>query len=398
MLCMWRIERARKLLSGIHFDAKGRKFSTQGKQRVKKQVKGKDGKTFMQTFWVKGVPDAEERKSTTTKKKKVISSEDIKRAAKDRLLHPDRFGEIIAARDFFDGDKPLSGRQKKMVRDMFDRNYDEEKVKNIMALYPSVTEEEAIGLAVYVGNRYREVNTVLRGKIGINNVRKKDGEYEELVSVVDTDTRYLVGGIWVKSNEPQDLHPSDFDGSEVDYYNCAAKLARDCLKKMDLLSPESLRRDLKSRHELSHLDPEFADSWMVTRGRNGEIRVLGDKRDPRIGKLRRYISIDEDKIQKMFKEGSVFEEHGFMSTSIPLESHSTYLYPFSRKSNVEMLIDWKKDNSSGKFVDHIKSRGSQLQAEVLFPPGVKFIVESLEKKNIGNETHERVYLVQLREL
>jgi hypothetical protein len=51
---MWRIERARKLLSGIHFDAKGRKFSTQGKQRVKKQVKGKDGKTFMQTFWVKG--------------------------------------------------------------------------------------------------------------------------------------------------------------------------------------------------------------------------------------------------------------------------------------------------------------------------------------------------------
>jgi hypothetical protein len=75
---MWRIERARKLLSGIHFDAKGRKFSTQGKQRVKKQVKGKDGKTFMQTFWVKGeqkaTPKIREVKGADFEGKKLSST------------------------------------------------------------------------------------------------------------------------------------------------------------------------------------------------------------------------------------------------------------------------------------------------------------------------------------
>lgn len=49
-MSIYRIERARTLLAGVRQDAS---FSKSGKQKVQKQVKGKDGKTFTRTYWTK---------------------------------------------------------------------------------------------------------------------------------------------------------------------------------------------------------------------------------------------------------------------------------------------------------------------------------------------------------
>lgn len=61
-----RIERARILLAGVRQDAP---FSKSGKQKVQKQVKGKDGKTFTRTYWVRpneGNRNEEKRVSRTS--------------------------------------------------------------------------------------------------------------------------------------------------------------------------------------------------------------------------------------------------------------------------------------------------------------------------------------------
>ena len=73
----FRLEKARRLLSSARrYDAGRDLFSTEGKKRVKKEIQRKNGKRFMQTFWIKAGLDLD------NKYLKAIESGDIGLAQK----------------------------------------------------------------------------------------------------------------------------------------------------------------------------------------------------------------------------------------------------------------------------------------------------------------------------
>lgn len=343
-------------------------FSTSGKRRVKKEVKGKDGKRHLQTFWVSQKPPENPLG---------LKKETINRAIK-QARQTGNAVQIGVSSKLVDN-TPINKTFESLIYTYGEENrYKKRSIDFILEKEPVLTRMEAIGIKAYLSADYENINHILRGDLlirGNSELVSHDRGVSIPVGRIESGTTLREGGVGSK-------------------WVALGKLAKQSIEKLPTLSPESLERSVAMSNQkyAPSIDDFNNDSeWSYSRNAaTGEIEGSGT--------LRRVISTDDVKsFASRMEIGSIVSDAGFCSTYIPVAHHEDYMAYWRGKANVEMRIDWKKDGTTqGRYVDHLKSEANEM--EVLFPPGTAFRVDKVEKRRDSPFHQQKRRLAELKKI
>ena len=348
-------------------------------------------KTGRRTYWVQiPKPKAIEPlaiEKEKTKKKRVIREHDEKFSFGIKLKDIEKATKIsketgtpvtIGRSSSFALDGvPLTEKEGKRLAEWvkahgWENEEDSAKANAIQKAEPSITKAEAKGLDFYLSGGFRKMNSVLRGDL------KVDAEY----LYAECQGLVVHGNSVEKESDlkNENLH-------EIDIYSICSKGAIQALDKLPPLSPESLASSLSKakRYDAPPVESlQSGEDWNYHRDPQTGA-VVGQ------GRVRRIIGVDDiDGFVQRYQEGQEVRDSGFVSTYVPVDGHKGIVRSIRRDGNVEFLIDWKKDETSGgKYIDHFKKINIEL--EVLFPPNTAFLVEKIERNENFDQDGKNKY-------